>query len=85
MSTNYGKKNVAHKGSNHGAVAPGAMSLGRQAVADPTNPKAQGSGQSYVDPAGNWHHQSTLIPTFANGAPNPQYDPVPAKGTHIEL
>jgi RHS repeat-associated protein len=59
--------------------------VGRQAVADPANPKAQGSGQSYVDPAGNWHHQSTLIPTFANGTPNPQYDPVAAKDTHIQL
>ena len=27
MGTNYGKKNVATKGSNHGAVAPGAVSL----------------------------------------------------------
>ena len=27
MATNYGKKNVAHKGSNHGAVGPGAISL----------------------------------------------------------
>src|SRR5690348_13718362 len=27
MSTNVGKKNIAHKGSGHGAVAPGAISL----------------------------------------------------------
>lgn len=27
MSTNVGKKNIAHKGSGHGAVAPAAMSL----------------------------------------------------------
>ena len=27
MSTNVGKKNIAHKGSGHGVVAPAAMSL----------------------------------------------------------
>src|SRR5262245_19478611 len=27
MSSNVGKKNIAHKGSGHGAAAPGAMSL----------------------------------------------------------
>jgi RHS repeat-associated protein len=34
MSSNVGKKNIAHKGSGHGAVAPGAISL----VAPPPPP-----------------------------------------------
>src|SRR5438046_1130331 len=34
MSTNVGKKNIAHKGSGHGVVAPPAMSL----VAPPPPP-----------------------------------------------
>ncbi|WP_437814863.1 DUF6531 domain-containing protein [Sorangium sp. So ce1078] len=59
--------------------------VGRQDVPDPTNPTAQGSGQSYVDPAGGWHHQSTLLPTHGNGAPNPTYNPQAARDTHIQL
>ena len=43
----------------------------------------QGSGLEYMDSSGNWHHQSTLKPTYKDGTANPNYNPEAANDIHL--
>ncbi|MBD5463888.1 MAG: RHS repeat-associated core domain-containing protein [Lachnospiraceae bacterium] len=45
----------------------------------------QGTGLEYLGTDGNWYHESVLIEFFKGGTPNPNFNDVAAKMTHIPV